>query len=510
MTAEARRNKGTVYLVGAGPGRADLITLRGAELLRQADCVIVDKLVCPELLQMVRPDAEVVHVPKRIGPGSVSQGQINRLLVEKALAGKTVVRLKGGDPCVFGRCREEATALTRAGVHFEIVPGVTAAVAAAAHTGIFLTDRDYSSQVVFVTGHEAEGKGASRIDWAWLAGFGGTIVLYMAMAKLEAIVEQLIANRMPERTPVAIVSEATSARQKLLKGSLGEIAELVRREGIGSPAIVIIGQAAESDVRLNWFMSQPLFGKRLVVTRDGYGNAEFAAKIAARAGQAIEFATMKFVSLTSRNAFVQMLGCLSRFDWVIFTSRNGVKFFFESLCSIGKDARVLARAKVAAVGVRTAETLRRYGVVADFVPDVFTTRQLALQLARLGDLRGRKIALLRSELASDELAELLRRAGGEVTDVGVYTARALRQEPGWLVEQIRQGQVDWVTFASPFTARVFFEQIPAELVNESPVRIASIGPVTSEQLGTLGVKVDIEASEHTVDGLLDAIEQVYR
>jgi uroporphyrinogen III methyltransferase/synthase len=311
-------NKGFVYLVGAGPGRADLITVRGAELLESADCIIYDKLANPVLLRYAGPNAEIVHVPKRIGKGSFTQQEINKLLIEKASNGKTVVRLKGGDPCIFGRGAEEAELLADAGIDFEIVPGVTAAIAAAEYSGIMFTHRDYSSQVVFITGHEAEGKKDTNIDWRLLAKFPGTIVFYMAMGNLDFIIDQLIKNGMDQETPAAIVTNATFPTQRALCTSLRRLSEQCKQQNIGPPAIVIIGAGADSDDRLNWFMKKPLFGRNIVVTRDHRGNADVAAKIIRRGANPIEFATIKIKPLTGGNKFLQTLAKLAEYDWIIF------------------------------------------------------------------------------------------------------------------------------------------------------------------------------------------------
>ncbi|MBN2447848.1 MAG: uroporphyrinogen-III C-methyltransferase, partial [Phycisphaerae bacterium] len=268
--------KGFAYLVGAGPGRADLITVRGAELIRIADCIICDKLANPALLELARADAEIINVPKRIGPGSFTQDQINHILVDKALAGKIVVRLKGGDPCMFGRCTEEAVMLNAAGVGFEIVPGITAAIAAAEYSGIMLTDRRYSSQVAFITGREAEGKEETNLDWNVLAHFPGTLVFYMGIGTLGSIVDNLIAHGMAVEMPVALVANATLPTQRVVRAPLNRIVETCTREKIEPPALIIVGPAAEGDMGLNWFMRQPLFGKTIVATRDPKGNAELA------------------------------------------------------------------------------------------------------------------------------------------------------------------------------------------------------------------------------------------
>jgi len=501
--------KGFVYLVGAGPGRADLITVRGAEALKAADCVIYDKLANPALLQFARKGAEIIHVPKRIGKGSVTQDEINKMLVEKASAGRTVVRLKGGDPCVFGRVAEELAVLSEAGIDFEIVPGITAGIAVSSYTGIMLTDRDYSSQVVFVTGREAEGKRESNIDWNLLAKFPGTILFYMGMANLESIAGRLIENGRGADTPAAVIANVTFPTQRVVKAPLGAIDQECRRQGVGPPAIIVIGAAAASDM-LNWFMKRPLFGRNIVVTRDAAGNADFAAKIVCRGGNPLEFAVVKIKPLTDSKDFVRTLARFSSYDWVIFTSGNGVTIFFEALEGLGKDARVFGSVKVAAIGGKTAAKLGEFGIKADFVPTVFTGRELGKQLTRFANLQNRKILLLRSQLASDELVGLLSGAGAEVDDVPVYTAVTEKSESDWLVEGIGEGKIDWLTFASPSSVDGFFEQIASEVVNSSKVKVASIGPVTSERLKKLGVRVDVEAAEHTIGGLLDAIEGAYK
>lgn len=506
LVGQAPPCKGRAYLVGAGPGRADLITLRGAELLKIADCIIADKLANPALLELARKDAEIIHVPKRIGPGSFTQDRINRILVEKALAGKTVVRLKGGDPCIFGRCTEEAALLNEAGIEFEIVPGITAAIAAAEYTGIMLTDRRYSSQVAFITGREAEGKDETNIDWSVLARFPGTLVFYMGIGALPAIAEQLLAHGMADEMPVALVADATLPTQRVVRAPLRQIAEVCRREQVEPPALIIVGAAARGEAGLNWFMRQPLFGRTIVVTRDAQGNAEMAHKIIARGGRPVEFTTMILEPLTNRNEFLQVLTELAAYDWAIFTSPNGVDMFFEAIHAFGKDARVFGPLHLATLGAKTAECLAQYGIKADFVPTVFTGRDLGLQLASHANLRDKKILLLRSELASDELVDVLTQGGAHVRDVSIYTAVLQKGDAAGLEEQIRQGRIHWLTFASPSAVRSLFEQIRPEIVNDSTAKVASIGPVTSKELTRLGVRIDVEASEHTVDGLLDALE----
>ena len=499
--------KGFVYLVGAGPGRADLITVRGAEVLKAADCIIYDKLANPALLSYTRPEAEIIHVPKRIGAGSCKQEQINKLLVEKATPGRIVVRLKGGDPCIFGRGAEEARVLAEAGIDFEIIPGVTAAIAAAGYTGVMLTDRDYSSQVAFITGREAEGKIESNIDWSLLAKFPGTIVFYMGMGNLDVITDLLINNGMNKQMPAAVIADATFPTQKITKAPLNLIAEKCKQEKIEPPAIIVIGPTAAGDENLSWFMTKPLFGKTIVVTRDRRGNADFAAKIISRAGNPVGFPTIKIEPLIQKNEFLQALAKFSEYDWIIFTSPNGVRIFFDFLQSLSKDARVFASAKIAAIGNQTAAKLADFGIRPDFVPTVFTGKELGNQLIARENLNGKKMLLLRSRLASGELTDLLLQAGAKVNNVPLYTAASEKSKSEPLMEKINSAEVDWLTFTSPSCVCAFFEQIKTDTVKSADVKVASIGPVTSEQLKNIGIKIDIQAAEHTINGLLDAIEK---
>ena len=499
--------KGIVYLVGAGPGRIDLITLRGLELLKAADCVIYDKLANPALLRYARPDAEIIAAPKRLGDESFTQQQINDLLIEKATQGKTIVRLKGGDPYVFGRGTEEAAVLAEAGFDFEVVPGVTAAVAAAAYAAVPITDRTLASEVIFVTGHETEGKQKTGIDWPLLARFSGTIVFYMGMSNLETITNRLIDNGMPPATPAAVVANATLPTQKTTKATVASIADLCAKLHIGPPALVFIGQAAQGDTRLDWLTKLPLFGKTIVLTRDPTGNAEFSAKLTAKMAVPVELAVTKLKPLTDSNAFVKTLAKVNEYDWVIFTSANGVEAFFAALTKLGKDARVFGSAKIACIGDRTAEKLACFGLKADFVPDKFTSKDLANELIKFTNLRNRKIILLRSQLAADDLTSLLKAAGITVDDVPVYTSEKNLCDLKLITEMLTEKEIHWLTFASPFSATCFFEQLPLDFVKSSGAKVASIGPVTSKKLAELGLKIDVEAAEHTINGLISAIEQ---
>jgi uroporphyrinogen III methyltransferase/synthase len=332
----------------------------------------------------------------------------------------------------------------------------------------------------------------------------------MAIGNLDSIAQRLIENGMREDMPTAVIADVTLPTQRIVRASLQQISKKCREKKFEPPAVVIIGAAADSDARFNWFTKRPLFGKNIVVTRDAQGNADFAAKIICRGGNPIEFATMQLKPLTQTNQFLQALTKLAEYDWIIFTSANGVAIFLDCLQSSQKDARAFGYAKIAAIGSETSAKLDAFGIKADFVPSIFTSRELGKQLVGFTNLQDKKILLLRSQLASAELIELLEHAGAEVENVAVYTAVEQKSEGNWLAERIKKGWVHWLTFASPFSVRIFFEQVPSETVNSGNVKVASIGPVTSELLKSLGVRVDMEAPEHTIEGLLNSIEQTYK
>lgn len=507
---EEKNKKGKVYLVGAGPGEPDLITIRGMQLIGLADCIIYDKLVNPSLLDFAKGDAEIIHTPKRQAPNSFTQEQINEVMVEKAMEGKTVVRLKGGDPWIFSRGPEEAKILAQAGIDFEIVPGITAGLAAAEYAGIMLSERSLSSQVIFITGQEAAGKQQSSIDWDLLAKFRGTLVFYMGVTSLEMIVDRLIENGLDAAMPAAVVANATLPTQIVIKSKLGELFKKCNEQNIEPPAIIFIGKAVGGDSDFKWFMKKPLFGKNIVLTRDSRGNAEFADKIIRAGGNPISFETFRLHPLTGSNEFLETLASLAEYDWIIFTSANGVDIFFECLRDLKKDARIFGHSKIAAVGAATKEKLACYGIRADFVPDVYTSKQLAVQLLGFTSLRDRKILLLRSELADDDLDKVLKEGGARIHRHDVYTAVSAQTDPKFLMEKLENKKVDCITFASPSSVKFFFEKLPLPLVASSGAKIASIGPATSEALKEVGVKIDIEADIHTIDGLLDAIESAYK
>jgi uroporphyrinogen III methyltransferase / synthase len=496
---------GKVYLVGAGPGDAGLITVRGAELLAAADCVLYDSLANETLLASARADAELISVGKRSGAHSFTQDQINSLLVEKAREHRILVRLKGGDPCVFGRGGEEARTLADAGIDFEIVPGVTAAIAAAEYAGMMLTDRQYSSQLLFVTGHEAPGKTESGIDWELLARFRGSIAFYMGLAALRTICSEFLARDAERDLPVCVIESATLPGQRVVRGTISDISEKVTQANIGSPALIIVGKAAAGEPALDWFARRPLRGLRIVLTRDASGNSEFAAEVSALGGMAVPFESMRFRRLTGSDSFIAALATLSSYDWLVFTSARGVDAFFESIADFGKDARVLGGVRLACVGAETGGSLARFGLRPDFVPSVSTGLDLAKQLIAAMDITGNRFLLLRSALAEPGMADLLKAAGASVDDVACYTSEPAGTDGSELAESLKAGAIDWVTFTSGSAVRAFLAAVDPAQLRTGKARIASIGPVTSAELVRRGLTVAAEAKEHTTGGMLTAI-----
>ena len=502
---------GTVILVGAGPGDAGLITVKGLQRLRQADCVVYDGLANPALLAEVKPDAELINVRKRTGDHPIKQNDINAILVEKAKQGKVVVRLKGGDPCLFGRAAEEIAACAAAGISIEIVPGVTSGVAAAEYAGIFLTDRDRASAVAFITGRQAEGKTEDALNWAALAAFEGTLVFYMAMGTLAEIAQRLIQNGKDRQTPAAVVHQATLPQQRVVEGTLAEIAAQCERAGVSAPSIVIIGSVAKVQPSANWFMRQPLFGKRVVITRDAAGNRVFGQLLAACGAEPIAVDSIAIVQRTEMPDVRQSLMRIGEFDWVVFTSANGVTAAFEGLAACGADARIFGGVRLACIGQQTARRLRQYGIKADFIPSAFTSAALAEELAACEPLAGKKMLLLRSEIAPPDVREYLAALGAAITETAVYTVRPSPIETAQATAvrtRLAAGQIDWLTFTSTSTVKAFLEIVPPSQIKTASVNIASIGPATTEYLNRVDLPPTVEAKVHTVEGMIDAMSNV--
>jgi len=479
----------TVYLVGAGPGDPGLLTRRGEELLRRADVVVYDRLASPALLDFVPAGAELVDVGKAPGRVAMAQEHINELLVARGAAGLNVVRLKGGDPFVFGRGGEEAEACRDAGVGFEVVPGVTSAIAAPAYAGIPVTHRGVSTSVTVVAGHEDPTKSSSDTDWAALARAGGTLVVLMGAGHVRDIADALLAGGRPGSTPVAAVRWGTRPEQRTQRGTLATIAAL----GVEAPSAIVIGDVAALD--LGWFEHRPLFGRRIVVTRAREHASELRARLEQLGAEVVEVPSIAFESLEF--AFPT----LDRYQWLVFTSANGVDAFFEhGVRPAGLDARALASLRVACVGTSTNETLARHGIRADLVPERFVAESL-LDAFPDPDGRNSRVLLARAESARDVLPEGLAARGYVVDVLAVYRTVAVVPDPT-VVACVRGGEVDAVTFTSSSTVTNFCDAIgPLE---HAPA-VYSIGPVTSATARARGLRVDAEADPHTIDGLIDVL-----
>ena len=481
----------TVYLVGAGPGDPGLLTARALALIAAADVIVYDRLIPSSALHGARADAELIYAGKEGGGPSVSQAEIDRLLLQHGGAGRAVVRLKGGDPFVFGRGGEEAESLREAGIPFEVVPGVTAGVAAAAYAGIPLTHRDSASAVAFLTGHEDPAKPESALDWDALASFPGTLVIYMGVRQLGPITRRLIAAGRPASEPAALVQRGTFADQRVVTATLQSLAAAAERERVRPPAIAIIGAVAALHERLAWFDRRSLAGLTVAVTRARAQASGLAARLRELGASVVEAPAIRISPLEGPAPQLQS------YDLICLTSPNGVRFLFDRLEAAGRDARALAGARVAAIGPGTAGALREHGVIADVVPERFVAEGLVEALA---DVPVTRALVARAAEARDVLPDALRKRGAEVDVVALYETVA---EPLTEEQLADVAGADYVTFTSSSTVRFFMRAAGEHL---SPAtRLVSIGPVTSETLREYGLEPDVEAVRHDIDGLLAAL-----
>jgi len=496
---------GVVYLVGAGPGDPGLLTMRAWELLTSCEAIAADALANPAIVAAAReenPDVELHDVGKRGGSGeSARQEAINDLLVRLGREGKRVVRLKGGDPLVFGRGSEEAQALAEAGVPFEIVPGVTAGVAAAAYAGIPVTHRGTATSVTFVTGHEDPAKGEQQTDWASLARAGGTIVLYMGVKTLPRIADALVAGGMSPDMPAAAVQWGTYARQRTVVATVATLADAVEREGLGAPIITVIGKVVALRGEIAWFDRMPLFGKRIVVTRASAQAGGLRAALTELGAEVLEMPALRVVPLDSE-PLRAALDRIGEYDWVMFTSQNAVAFLWEALRIAGRDARALAGRKIACVGRSTADALLARGLAADVVPDRYVAEGVLDALQERDDVRDTRVLYIAAEGARDVLPDGLGALGCTVDVVNVYRTASDGAGAGALREALMNGRVDAVTFASASAVRGFVEAVGAELARRAPA--ISIGPVTSDAVRAAGITLAREASEASIKAIADA------
>ncbi len=512
MSERGSARGGTVYLVGAGPGAPDLITVRGAQCLGRADVILYDNLVNPELLELAPAGAELIYAGKRSGGGEiVEQAEINRMLIERARKGHRVVRLKGGDPFIFGRGGEEAQALAKARVKFEIVPGVTSAIAAPAFAGIPLTHRRLGSFVAFVTGHEDESKARGSIPWTDLARAAknrGTIVILMGTARMHSVLARLSAAGLPDSTPAAAVQWGTTASQATVLATLKTLAAECERAKLGAPAVLVVGECAALRDELGWFEKMPLFGRRILVTRSRAHGSAFAMELRALGADAIEFPTIAIAEPSSYSALDRAIAKLEKFDWVIFTSATGVDGFVARLRALGHDLRGLGRSRLCAIGPATARALEHYALRVAAVPSEYRAEAIipAIGARRI---RGASILIPRAQVAREILPKILLEHGARVVEVApVY--RTVKP-PGAQSVRIRAmaaaGEIDLIAFTSSSTVENF-----CDLVGASAARglsAAVIGPITAATAVARGFKVVVQPSEYTVPALIGAIREHY-
>jgi uroporphyrinogen III methyltransferase/synthase len=490
---------GVVYLVGAGPGDPGLMTARSLELIAGADVIFHDRLIPPGALDGAREDAELIYVGKTPGAPSARQGEIGEGMIAAARAGKSVVRLKGGDPFVFGRGGEEGEALREAGVEFEVVPGVTAGVAAAAYAGIPVTHRDDASAVAFVTGHEDPEKPEMVLDWDALARFPGSLVFYMGVKNLARNAEALIeAGRDPEEGAAAI-ERGTTERQRVVTGTLATLAAEVEREEIRAPALIVVGEVVARRQALAWLERRPLHGRRVVVTRARAQASGLAQELRGLGAEAIELPAIRTEPRLDTAPVREMAEAVDRYDLICLTSPNGVRLLFQALSDAGKDSRALAGATVAAIGPGTARALARHGIEADVVPERFVAEGLIEALDGVG-VEGKRALLARAAEARDTIPEWLREQGADVDVVALYDT--VREEPEEHAVEAAQS-ADYVTFTSSSTVRNLTEALGDRFPRDA--RVVSIGPITSEAAREAGLEVAVEAERHDVEGLLAAL-----
>ena len=494
-----RPRAGVVYLVGAGPGDVGLMTRRSLELIADSEVIFYDRLIPDGALDGARSDAELVYVGKRPGTPSVPQDEIEERMIEAARAGRSVVRLKGGDPFVFGRGAEEGEALHAAGVAFEVVPGITAGVAATAYAGIPVTHRDDASAVAFVTGHEDPEKEESALDWEALARFPGTLVFYMGVKRLERNAAALIeAGRDPDE-PAAAIERGTMDGQRTVTATLGTIAEVATEEAIGAPALIVIGAVAARREALDWLGRRPLAGRRVVVTRARAQASGFASTLRDLGAEVVELPAIRIEPRLDTPEVVAAVEALHTYALVCVTSPNGAHLLFEAMAVGGRDARALANATVAAIGPGTARALAEHGISADIVPERFVAEALAEALAPV-EVQGRPVLVARAAEARDVLPDALRERGAEVDVVALY--ETVRETPtAEAIEAAREA--DYLTFTSSSTVRSLVEALGERVPRDA--RVVSIGPVTSDAARGAGLEVAVEAKRHDIEGLLAAL-----
>ena len=497
---------GTCYLVGAGPGDLGLVTLRAKECIEFADVLVYDALSSPELLNWTKPGCEKIYVGKRAKDHSVPQDQINGIIVEKTKAGKNVVRLKGGDPMIFGRGGEEAAELAEAGVTFEIVPGISSTIAGPAYAGIPVTHRDHNTQLTIFTGHEDPTKGFSSVDYAQLAKAPGTKVFVMGVARLREITGAFIENGAAPETPIALTRWATTGSQKTIVGTLSDIADIADRVNFTSPAVAVIGDVVNERKKINWFEKRPLFGKRIVVTRTREQAGELSKALRDLGADVIELPTIRIEPPEDQREFVELVTHAHEYDWLVFTSPNGVERFFDAFFIAFADARSLGNPRIAAIGNGTAQKIREYRFAVDLIPERFVAEGL-IEAFKKEDIENLTMLWVKAAETRDVIGEGLTKLGAIVDNCITYRTVPETEDPTGARARLEEEGADMITFTSSSTVENFFA---LGLDWPEGCAAASIGPVTSDTLRKQGLKPSFEASKHDIPGLTAAIVKYFK
>lgn len=499
-------HKGLVYLIGAGPGDPGLLTLKAKDAIEKADVIVYDYLASPVLLNYAGTRAEVIYVGKKGGDHTLTQDKINDLLVDKGSQGLVVARLKGGDPFIFGRGGEEAEALIAQGVPFEVIPGVTSAIAAPAYAGIPLTHRDHTSSVSLITGHEDPLKPESSIQWDCLARSGSTLVFLMGVKNLASIRDNLIKNGKSPDTPVALVRWGTTPRQETVTGTLETIVDNVARAGLKAPAIIVVGSVVGLRDTMQWFETKPLFGKTIVVTRARAQASDLVSSLTSLGANCIELPTIEIVPAQDPGPMNDAIGDLASFNWLVFTSVNGVSHFFKALFNAGKDVRALGHLKFACIGPVTRQALMDFGIAADILPDNYRAESVVHAFSTV-DLTDSRVLIPRAKKARSVLPEELQKMGATVNEVTAYETIHVEHGTEALSDMLEAGSIDLVTFTSSSTVSNFVSLMPPDSLEKlmSGVTSACIGPITADTAQDLGIRPDIVAQTYTIPGLIQAI-----
>ena len=501
----APSSPGIVYLVGAGPGDPGLLTLRAKECIEIADVIIYDYLSNAEFLRMARADSERIYAGKKAKDHTLTQDEINALIVAKAKEGKIVTRLKGGDPVLFGRGAEEAAELAAAGIRYEIVPGVSSSIAGPIYAGIPVTHRSHASQLTIFTGHEDPTKPESSLDYAHLAKTPGTRVMLMGVERMMEITQELIKHGASADTPVALVRWATRGNQQTLVGTLGTIAEQVKASGFKAPAVCVIGDVVKERENINWFEDRPLFGKRIVVTRTRHQAGGLTKQLSKLGADVIELPTIKIVEPKNLLEFGELVQDCYTYDWIVFSSPNGVEAFFKMFYKLYSDARSIGPAKIAVIGPGTAEKVKDYHMAVDLMPEKkFVAEGLIEKFKKDEHMEHQKVLWVRAEDAREVIADGLNKLGAIVDEALAYRTVPERDDNQAAIARMTEEGADVITFTSASTVECFFA-LGLEL--PKGVKIASIGPVTSDALKKRGLKIDIEAQEYSIPGLVKALQQ---